>query len=216
MSLHNPNPAEKAFLAIFNEPTPSPSNDTKTRAERKAEYEKRAGARTPTAEIVARIEAAERILWIPHSYVLFVRLSTCKTCNATERVLDIPRLFLQQRAKRRDESNPYLYTPVKGIEFHTLPRRLVVTPITVPYCLACFEDTSCPVSQDYQPDATELHIDELARREETLSSQETSSGHPLDFRFSEPSTNSMSSTSEVAFGGTPSETGFGSGQESER
>lgn len=119
--------------------TTDKSHDTKTSRERKQEFEKRFGFKTPTADLVARIEAAERIIWIPHCYVLFARQNTCRNCRATERGMDTPQLFLQKRRERRDDSNPYLYEPCKAIEFHRLPRRTILRVTTSPFCLTCFD-----------------------------------------------------------------------------
>src|SRR6478609_7455606 len=88
---------EANLKQLLSEPTPSPSNDTKTKRERKNEFEQRFGAKPKTSDLVARIEAAERIVWIPHSYVFFVRQATCRNCHATVRCLDDSNLFLQQR-----------------------------------------------------------------------------------------------------------------------
>ena len=142
MSLKLPTEVEKKFLALFDEPTPTKSHDTKRQSERRKEFETRFGARKETSEIVASPTfAAERITWIPCSYVLFSRQTTCKHCHATERGMDSPRLFLQQRKSRRDDSNPYLYTPCAGIDDWSLPRRVILNIATTPYCLNCFEGT---------------------------------------------------------------------------
>lgn len=198
----------RAFMA---EPTPSMS--TKTRKEERNEFEQRFGRKTPTADLVARIEAAERIVWIPHCYVFFVRQATCRNCRTTVRCLDSPELFLQQRQERRDDSNPYLYTPVRVIEFKRLPRRKVVKFITVPVCEACFEGETCPKedtpsSQEGIESPTENSFkaltDTILPQQATLHSL---AKIPLQ---SGMNTQSVFDTPPEASAGSPSETDFGS------
>lgn len=206
MSLKITTEAEKAFLALFNEITPTKANDTKSKKERRAEFERSYGAITPTSEIAAKIAAAERVVWVPCGYVLFLRQTTCKHCAATERCLDFPRLFLQQRKQRGDASHPYLYTPVSGIEFKQLPRRKIINISTTPYCLSCFEGSSSCESSYFLPQADmQLLTDELEKF-----SPELRQGllHEAALVYSlKPA--SQPYTSEVAFGGSPSETEFG-------
>ena len=209
--------AEKAFLSLFNEVTEeshdtsqTPKERNKARAEARGAYEARAGYRTPTSELTARIEAAERVVWIPNSYVLFVRLSTCKTCHSTDRCLDIPRLFLQQRKQRRDESNPYLYTPVREIEHWTLPRRIVVNPVSVPYCLNCFEGVVCQELSGSSQGVSESRIADLEKR---LEEPQMVAPTPLQEEtalLSSQGSHSLPSTSQAESAGSPSETEFGS------
>lgn len=208
--------AKSIFLNLLNEKTEA-SHDTGKDKEEKARraanrkaYEARAGYRTPTSDLTEKILAAERIVWLPHNYVLFVRQSTCKNCGTTERVLDVPRLFLQQRKQRRDESNPYIYTPVKAIEFHTLPRRTVLSIVTVPFCLLCFEGPTCESSSFFHQADMQSLIDELGKL--PPESRQTL----LQGAASQFSLKSLSQlyTKEGEFGGAPSETDFGSGSAS--
>jgi len=209
MSLSTPSEVEKKFLALFDEPSLK-SNDTKTVRDRRKEFESRLLYRTPTSEIAAKIEAAERVVWIPQAYVLFVRKGTCKNCKSFHECLDIPRLFLQQRKQRRDESNPLMYVPVSSIEYPALPRMKVVSVATVPFCLLCFEGLPCPTNSSNLPQVdTESMIAELEALHPSLLLQELSR-----VASSFPATTSFrSSTNETEFGGYPSEKEFGLGSE---
>lgn len=196
------------FKSLMAEPVPTPSNSTKTKKEIKLEFEKRFGAITPTADIVAKIEAAERVVWIPSAYCLFVRQSTCLNCRATERVLDFPRLFLQSRKPGRDPSHAYMYTPVKGIEFVTLPRRTILNVATIPFCLSCFEGALCQENSSNSSQAdTASPIEELEKLPPELLLARLNAAAS---RFSSTSSFHATSNQEES-AGSPSETAFGSG-----
>lgn len=211
-------PEDKARLnaklkALLAEPT-TQANDTKTTRERKQEFEKRFGYSTPTADLVARIEAAERVVWVPHSYVFFVRQATCRNCRTTVRCLDDARLFLQKRKERRDDSNPYLYEPVKEIEFVKLPRQKVLRVMTTPVCESCFEGASCQTtsSSSLNPEDTASQQDATASSPSRL---DTNLSEHTQLLAVEPSpssfpSSSLSSTSGEESSGLPSETDFGS------
>jgi hypothetical protein len=206
---------ERKLRELLSETKTTQANDTKTRKERRAAFENSYGAKPKTADLVARIEAAERIVWIPHSYVFFVRQATCRNCRTTVRCLEDANLFLQQRrGDRRDESNPYLYTPVKAIEHVNLPRRKILKPITVPICEACFEGSSCPTSISCAPDVTKSHTESIFQDQaKNWVIQASASGLPGQESMTSQSLYSLQPVQDsplAAFVGSPSETAFGS------
>lgn len=200
----------KSFFDSFLKTEVKQANDTKTRKERRAEFERSLLQTTPTSELAARIEAAHQVVWVPEAYVLFKRHGTCRHCGERHECLDTPRLFLQQRKLTRDDTNAKMYKPVKEIEHTNLPWLVQISPVTVPYCLTCFEKPLCLKTVLLSP------RDSISSSNDSEVAQQTLTSPMLEVKAgsnSEPQRNFQSLTSEVAFGGSPSEKTFGLGSE---
>jgi hypothetical protein len=199
-------PEERARFDALVKNMTMEANSTKTKAENRREFERRIGKTTPTSEIVAKIEAAQAVVWAPRAYVLFVRAAHCKNCGERSRVLDYPRLFLEEVPVGRTEGNPIRYVPTTEIEFHKFPRRKVVNFVTTPFCLSCFEAPSCPSTSSSEQGAIESPI--VEQDQVSLQSLEPSNlqmvSDSMKTHDSQPSTNG------AEFAGSPSEVTFGS------
>lgn len=205
--------AKAAFAAILSEPVLK-GFDTKTKREHREQFEKSYGKTTPTAELASKIEAANSAAWISRAYVLLVRDCRCKNCGVQNRVLDSPRLYLEQHRVPKDDSNPIRYTAVKAIEYHNLPRRKVISFAATPYCLECFEcQTSSPNSSIASSPSVLADIKSLIEElgESPLVSAQAGSGGEAS--SSSSTSPSQSITTEVEFGGSPLEKEFGLGSE---
>ncbi len=199
----------KDFFNDFLKTETTQANDTKTRTDRRREFEARLLHTTPTSEIAAKIEAAQQVVWVPEAYVLFKRKATCRSCRSEHTCLDTPRLFLQQRKLHKDETNAKMFIPVRDIEHVNLPRRIALAPVTVAYCLSCFETSSCATLAS-PPAATKSPIAEVEKSPppSLLTSPDeagSNSSNPLNY---------LLSTNETEFGGYPSEKELGLGSES--
>jgi hypothetical protein len=94
-----------------------------------------------SAASVVEHKAFDLSQYKPVAYVIFIRHNTCKNCKDKSLSYDSSTLFLLQ-VMRRDSATK-LYTPVKLVEYPSLPRLRESIISTSPICNLCFEDYKC-------------------------------------------------------------------------
>lgn len=95
-------------------------------------------------------------LWREDAYCIFIAHCTCKGCGRKWTGQMDPNVYLRSRKTRKDESNPYMYVPVRSISNWSIPRLKVSTFYTLFACDHCFEGlTPCHPAHDVtEPSST--------------------------------------------------------------
>jgi hypothetical protein len=88
-------------------------------------------------------------LWREDAYCIFIAHCTCKGCGRKWTGQMDPNVYLRSKKTRKDESNPYIYVPVRSISNWSLPRLKVSAFYTLFSCDNCFEGlTPCQPTRD--------------------------------------------------------------------
>lgn len=93
----------------------------------------------PTIAEAAAALDTRAALWREDAYCIFIAHCTCKGCGRKWTGQMDPNVYLRSRKTRKDESNPYMYVPVRSISNWSLPRLKVSAFYTLFSCDHCFE-----------------------------------------------------------------------------
>lgn len=120
-------------------------------------------------------------LWREDAYCIFIAHCTCKGCGRKWTGQMDPNVYLRSRKTRKDESNPYIYVPVRSISNWSLPRLKVSAFYTLFSCDHCFEGlTPCQSTRDApEPSSTPSQENTESPAGQLLSSAESSESSPI-------------------------------------
>jgi len=94
------------------------------------------------AEAAAALEQ-RAAMWREDAYCIFIAHCYCKNCGARWTGQMDPNVYLRSRKTKKDESNPYMYVPVRSISNWSLPRLRISTFYSLLTCERCFEGLKC-------------------------------------------------------------------------